>query len=81
MENRFWVFILSFVISGCSSLPWFGDKPASPPAQEAKPQQETSQTEIVQKEIIQQDPVIQPAVKRREVSQDDIDTENCLAGN
>ena len=80
MENRFWVFLLSFVISGCSSLPWFGDEPASPPAQEAKPQQETSQTETVQKEIIQQDPVIQPAVKRREVSQDDIDTENFELG-
>ncbi len=61
MESRLRLFLLGI----------FAVMPFSAVAQEKQPADAEQP-----KEIIQQDPVIQPAVKRREVKQADIDTEN-----
>ena len=68
MESWLRIFLLSLVLGAFPSLALAADEPA--PAQAEKPPNE----------IIQQDPVIEPAVKRREVKQDEIDTENFELG-
>ncbi len=80
MESRFWVFLLSALLlsTGCSSA---AKKPpsGSPAAPSASTVPESSQPNP-DKEIIQTDPVIQPEIKRREVQESDINTENFEIG-
>lgn len=68
MESRLRIFLLSLFTVFYTSTVRAADEAVS--ARAEKPLNE----------IIQQDPVIEPAVKRREVKQDDIDTENFEIG-
>lgn len=72
MEIRFRVFLLSILFGlGLGSNPVLAaDKPAAQADGQPNPD----------KEIIQTDPVIQPEVKRREVTESDVNTENFEIG-
>lgn len=67
MESRIRIFLLTFALLCIASV-----ATAAEPA--AKPDEQSADKPV--NEIIQQDPVIEPNVKRREVKEDDIDTEN-----
>jgi len=78
MESRFRVFLLITAFALLAS-------PALVPmvsAADEKPAEKTEQKagDNPVNEVIQQDPVIQPEVKRREVKQADVDTENFEIG-
>ena len=67
MESRIRIFLLTFALLCIASV-----STAAEPV--AKPDDKSADKSV--NEIIQQDPVIEPNVKRREVKEDDIDTEN-----
>ncbi len=80
MEIRLRIFLLSAVLlsTGCSSTavkPSAGSSDSS-----STPSQSVGSEPNPDKEIIQTDPVIQPDVKRREVQESDINTENFEIG-
>ncbi len=77
MESRLRIFLLSTVVlsTGCS---FTAEK--SPVTPSATPAASAVSEPNPDKEIIQTDPVIQPDVKRREVKESDVNTENLEIG-
>ncbi|VAW94612.1 FIG01036464: hypothetical protein [hydrothermal vent metagenome] len=80
MESRLRFFLLSMVLlsAGCSSTAI--NPSATPSASPVTPAEQVGTEPNPDKEIIQTDPVIQPDVKRREVKESDINTENFEIG-